>query len=107
MAWPTEAASRASQTSVAGRYAEGDVPRVAVRARPRRWVLALDPAEGAGGLGRLGRALYEGACAFYLDDARRRLALHSERRSPAPAASARVAFKVGCCQLTCPLPHLP
>ncbi len=56
-------------------------------------MLALDPTEGAGGLRRLGRALYEGACAFYLDDARRRLALHSERRTPAPAVSARVAFK--------------
>ena len=65
--------------------------------------MALDPAEGAAGLRRLGRALYEGACAFYLDDARRRLALHSERRSPAPAVSARVAFKVQSLRFLYPL----
>ena len=59
-----------------------------------RWVLGLDVSEGEAGLRRLGRALYEAACAFYLGDARRRLALHAERRNPSPTTSTRVAFKV-------------
>lgn len=49
--------------------------------------------EGEGALRQLGRALYEAAGTFYADDARRRLAVHAERRNPAPAVSVRVAFK--------------
>ena len=42
----------------------------------------------------LGRLLYEAAGQFYLDTARRRLAVHAERRSQMPELNARVAFKV-------------
>eukprot|EP00884_Botryococcus_braunii_P005388 jgi/Botrbrau1/14850/Bobra.0326s0004.1 len=59
----------------------------------RKWVLGLDPGEGDAGLKRLGRALYEAAGSFYLDDARRRLAIQGERRQTPPALAARSAFK--------------
>ncbi len=63
------------------------------RPRRRRWVAGLSAAEGEAGLRRLARLLHEAAGAFYLDDARRRLAAHAERRAPPPELSARVAFK--------------
>ncbi|KAK9904998.1 hypothetical protein WJX75_007420 [Coccomyxa subellipsoidea] len=59
----------------------------------RRWVVNMGTGEGEVGLRRLGRALYEAAGLFYADDARRRLAVHAERRNPSPAISARTAFK--------------
>lgn len=58
-----------------------------------RWVVNMGTGEGEVGLRRLGRALYEAAGLFYADDARRRLAVHAERRNPSPAISARTAFK--------------
>ena len=60
-----------------------------------RWVISISTADGELALKRLGRTLYEAACMFYLDDARRRLAVHQERRNPAPQTSSKVAFKVG------------
>lgn len=60
----------------------------------RRWVISINTADGELALRRLGRVLYEAAGAFYLDDARRRLAVHQERRNPAPQTSSKVAFKV-------------
>ena len=59
-----------------------------------RWVISINTADGELALKRLGRTLYEAAGMFYLDDARRRLAVHQERRNPAPQTSAKVAFKV-------------
>lgn len=59
-----------------------------------RWVMGLDAAEGEAALRRLGRALYEAASSFYLDDSRRRLALQAERRQMPAALAARAAFKV-------------
>ncbi|KAK9839808.1 hypothetical protein WJX81_003235 [Elliptochloris bilobata] len=59
----------------------------------RRWVVGLSAAEGEAGLRRLARLLHEAAGAFYLDDARRRLAAHAERRAAPPELSACVAFK--------------
>ena len=56
--------------------------------------MGLSAAEGEAGLRRLARLLHEAAGAFYLDDARRRLAAHAERRAPPPELSVRVAFKV-------------
>lgn len=66
-----------------------------------RWVIGINTADGEAALKRLGRALYEAACQFYVEDARRRVAVHNERRNPAPPMSARVAFKV-CHQLSGP-----
>lgn len=65
--------------------------------------MTFDPAEEEAGLKVLGRLLYEAAGQFYLDAARRRLSLHSERRSQLPELNARVAFKA------CPLlyPYFP
>ena len=57
-------------------------------------MVGLSAAEGEAGLRRLARLLHEAAGAFYLDDARRRLAAHAERRAAPPELSARVAFKV-------------
>lgn len=57
-------------------------------------MISINTADGELALKRLGRTVYEAACAFYLDDARRRLALHQERRNPAPQTSSKVAFKV-------------
>ncbi len=59
----------------------------------RRWVISFGTGEGEVALRRLSRALFEAAAAFYADDARRRLAVHAERRNPGPAVSVRVAFK--------------
>lgn len=59
-----------------------------------RWVISFGTGEGEVALRRLSRALFEAAAAFYSDDARRRLAVHAERRNPAPAVSVRTAFKV-------------
>lgn len=58
-----------------------------------RWVVGLSAAEGEAGLRRLARLLHEAAGAFYLDDARRRIAAHAERRAAPPELSTRVAFK--------------
>ena len=66
---------------------------------------SLEDQEGSHKL--LGRLLYEAAGQFYLDTARRRLAIHAERRSQTPEQNARVAFKVGlplqpsCAQARC------
>ncbi|BDA49831.1 probable trafficking protein particle complex subunit 11 at N-terminal half [Coccomyxa sp. Obi] len=51
------------------------------------WVISFGTGEGEVALRRLSRALFEAAGAFYADDARRRLAVHAERRNPAPAVS--------------------
>ena len=62
-----------------------------------RWVCQFDPEEGKGeqpSARRLHRVVVEAANQFYLDDARRRLSLHAERRAPPPEATARVSFKV-------------
>ena len=61
-----------------------------------RWIVLynLDDEEASQKL--LGRLLYEAAGQFYLDAARRRLTVHSERRSQSPELNARVAFKVPC-----------
>lgn len=77
----------------ASRACEGYGARLKVCETPRRWVVGLAAAEGEAGLRRLARLLHEAAGAFYLDDARRRLAAHAERRAPPPELSARVAFK--------------
>ena len=69
---------------------------------PGRWVISINTADGELALKRLGRTLYEAACMFYLDDARRRLAVHQERRNPAPQTSAKVAFKVSLSHFHCP-----
>ena len=66
-----------------------------------RWVISINTADGELALKRLGRTLYEAAGMFYLDDARRRLAVHQERRNPAPQTSAKVAFKVSCALPLC------
>ena len=58
-----------------------------------RWLTALAAADGEDGLRRLGRLLYEAAASFYLSDARRRLAVHADRRTPPPELSARVGIK--------------
>lgn len=60
----------------------------------RRWVATLSTSEGEAGLKRIGRLLYEAAGQFYLEDSKRRLALHGERRNPPPDLNARIAFKV-------------
>ena len=46
------------------------------------------------GLTKLGRTLHEQAGLFYLDESRRVLSLHAERRAPTPELNARVSFKV-------------
>ena len=66
-----------------------------------RWVISINTADGELALKRLGRTLYEAACMFYLDDACRRLAVHQERRNPAPQTSSKVAFKVCLRTQTC------
>lgn len=47
-----------------------------------------------GGLVKLGRSLHEQAGVYYLEESRRILSLHAERRSPPPELNARVSFKV-------------
>ncbi|KAK9789561.1 hypothetical protein WJX73_006387 [Symbiochloris irregularis] len=59
----------------------------------RRWVATLAAGEGEAGLRRVARLLHEAAGQFYLDDSRRRLTLHNERRNPPADLNARVAFK--------------
>ena len=54
----------------------------------------LAAGEGESGLRRVARLLHEAAGQFYLDDSRRRLTLHNERRNPPADLNARVAFKV-------------
>ena len=43
---------------------------------------------------RMARVAYEAALAHYMDDSKRRIALHGERRSPPIELSVRTAFKV-------------
>ena len=50
--------------------------------------------EGEAGLRKLCSLFFQAASQFYLDTARRLLALHAERRSNSPELNARVAFKV-------------
>ncbi|KAK9807487.1 hypothetical protein WJX72_000478 [[Myrmecia] bisecta] len=59
----------------------------------RKCVSLLSLAEGDGSLKRLGRILYEQAGLFYLDESRRLLSLHSERRAASPDLNCRMAFK--------------
>ena len=47
-----------------------------------------------GGLVKLGRSLHEQAGVYYLEESRRILSMHAERRSPPPELNARVSFKV-------------
>ena len=75
------------------RHAEGGLLK-GVPLWAYRWVIGINTADGELALKRLGRTLYEAACMFYLDDACRRLAVHQERRNPAPQTSSKVAFKV-------------
>lgn len=60
----------------------------------RRCLLSLNLADQAG-LIKLGRTLHEQAGLFYLDESRRVLSLHAERRAPPPELNARVSFKAG------------
>ena len=57
-----------------------------------RCLLNLCLAEAAG-LVKLGRSLHEQAGVFYLDESRRVLSLHAERRAPPPELNARISFK--------------
>ncbi len=43
-----------------------------------RWVISINTADGELALKRLGSTLYEAAGMFYLEDARRRLAVHKD-----------------------------
>ncbi|KAL0042524.1 hypothetical protein WJX79_002345 [Trebouxia sp. C0005] len=60
----------------------------------RRCLLSLCLTDVAG-LVKLGRSLHEQAGVFYLDESRRILSLHAERRAPPPELSARISFKAG------------
>ena len=91
MPWPPNPVQQApthSADAILGAFRSTGAPWV------RRWVISINTADGELALKRLGRTLYEAACMFYLDDACRRLAVHQERRNPAPQTSSKVAFKV-------------
>ncbi|DBA90115.1 TPA: hypothetical protein ACH3X1_003431 [Trebouxia sp. C0004] len=47
------------------------------------------------GLVKLGRSLHEQAGVSYLDESRRILSMHAERRAPPPELNARISFKAG------------
>lgn len=47
-----------------------------------------------GGLVKLGRSLHEQAGVYYLEESRRMLSIHAERRLPPPELNARVSFRV-------------
>lgn len=60
----------------------------------RRCLLSLCLTDMAG-LVKLGRSLHEQAGVFYLDESRRVLSMHAERRAPPPELNARISFKAG------------
>jgi len=45
---------------------------------------------------KLGRSLHEQAGVFYLDESRRILSMHAERRAPPPELNSRISFKACC-----------
>ena len=59
-----------------------------------RWAITYASCEGEAGMRRLARVAYEAALAHYMDDSKRRIALHGERRNPPIELSVRTAFKV-------------
>ncbi|KAL3154981.1 hypothetical protein ABBQ38_011508 [Trebouxia sp. C0009 RCD-2024] len=58
----------------------------------RRCLLCLCLTE-PGGLVKLGRSLHEQAGVYYLEESRRMLSIHAERRLPPPELNARVSFR--------------
>ena len=58
-----------------------------------RCLLSLCLTEPAN-LVKLGRSLHEQAGLYYLEESRRILSIHAERRAPPPELNARVSFKV-------------
>lgn len=64
-----------------------------IQAAVCRCLLALCLTEPAG-LVKLGRSLHEQSGVYYLDESRRVLSMHAERRAPSPEINARTSFKV-------------